>query len=129
MSAPADFFKSRDGNAEARVQRAILEWCALVAPELIIYHTPNGGLRSKVEAARLRWQGVLPGVPDLTLVGQDGQLRYIEVKGPSGALSPEQRAFQNRCVAMRIPFAVARSVDDVRRAFREWQIPTREASS
>jgi hypothetical protein len=114
-----------DRNAEARIQRAILEWCWLVAPDLIIYHTPNGGVRSKVEAARLRWQGVLPGIPDLTLVGQDGQLRYIEVKA-GGSLSPEQRAFQDRCIAMRIPFAVARSVDDVRRAFSAWGIETRE---
>ena len=45
--------KRRDGNAEARVQAAIVEWIRTVAPDLIVFHPPNGGLRGKAEAARL----------------------------------------------------------------------------
>ncbi len=41
-----------------------MEWIRLVAPDLIAFHVPNGGFRTKAEAARMKWVGVLAGVPD-----------------------------------------------------------------
>jgi hypothetical protein len=117
----------RDRNAEARIQAAIVEWIRMVAPDLIAFHVPNGGLRTKAEAARLKWVGTLAGVPDVVVLGLDGRCWLIEVKGPGGSLSPEQCVIRDRCVAMRIPFVVAKSIDDVRLAFRLWRIETREA--
>jgi hypothetical protein len=119
---------NRDGNAEARIQAAIVEWVRTVAPELIVFHPPNGGLRSKAEAARLKWIGTLAGIPDLIVLGQDGRTWLIEVKSEHGSLSADQRNIRDRCVALRIPFVVAKSIDDVRRAFAIWGIETREAS-
>jgi hypothetical protein len=117
----------RDRNTEARIQAAIVEWIRTVAPTLICFHVPNGGLRSKAEAARLKWVGTLAGVPDVVVLGLDGRCWLIEVKGPGGSLSPEQCVIRDRCVALRIPFVVAKSIDDVRVAFRLWGIETREA--
>jgi hypothetical protein len=119
--------RPRDRNAEARIQAAIVEWIRIVAPTLIAFHVPNGGLRSKAEAARLKWVGTLAGVPDVVVLDLDGRCWLIEVKGPGGSLSPEQCVIRDRCVAMRIPFVVAKSIDDVRHAFRLWRIETREA--
>lgn len=52
---------------EADEQIALFEWAALQSgrfPELaLLYHVPNGGSRNKIEAARLRAQGVKSGVP------------------------------------------------------------------
>lgn len=118
----------RDGNAEARAQAAIVEWVRTVAPDLIIFHVPNGGRRSPAEAARLKWTGVLPGVPDLAILARDGRIFFLEVKAPGGSLSSEQRAMFARFVAMRIPCAIVRSIDDARRAFDAWGLPTREAA-
>ena len=118
----------RDRNAEARTQAAVVEWIRLVAPDLMAFHVPNGGLRAKAEAARMKWVGVLAGVPDIVVLGLDGRCWLIEVKLPGGSLSPEQCVIRDRCVAMRIPFVVAKSIDDVRLAFRLWEIPTRESS-
>ena len=118
--------RPRDRNAEARIQASIVEWIRLVAPDLVVFHPPNGGLRSKSEAARLKWIGTFAGVPDLVVLGRDGQCWLIEVKAPGGALSAEQRALRDRCTALRIPFVVAKSIDDVRRAFEIWGIETRE---
>jgi hypothetical protein len=39
-------------NAEARVQAAVVEWIHTVAPDVLVFAIPNGGLRSKTEAAR-----------------------------------------------------------------------------
>jgi hypothetical protein len=117
----------RDRNAEARTQAAIVEWIRLVAPELIVFHVPNGGLRSKAEAARMRWVGVLAGVPDLVVLGRDGRCWLVEVKAPGGTLSADQRAIRDWCTALRVPFVIAKSIDDVRLAFQIWEITTREA--
>jgi hypothetical protein len=121
--------RPRDRNAEARIQAAIVEWIRTVAPSLIVFHPANGGLRSKTEAARLKWIGGLAGVPDLVVMGLDGQSWLLEVKGPGGALSIEQEQFRDRCTALRIPFSIVRSIDDARLAFSVWNIPTRETSA
>ena len=52
-------------------------------PELaLLYHTPNGGSRSKAEAGRFKAEGVKSGVPDICLpvarAGYHGL--YIELK-------------------------------------------------
>jgi len=117
-----------DRNLEAREQAAIVEWIRTVAPDLIVFHPPNGGLRGKAEAGRLKWIGTLAGIPDLVVLGQDGQVWLIEVKAEHGVLSTEQREIRDRCIAMRIPFVVARNIDDVRKAFSIWGISTREAA-
>jgi hypothetical protein len=52
-----------DRNGEARIQASIVEWVRTVAPGVLIYAVPNGGYRSKVEAARLKWTGVVAGIP------------------------------------------------------------------
>ena len=119
--------RPRDRNAEAKIQASIVQWIRLVAPELVCFHVPNGGFRTKAEAARLKWIGTLAGVPDLIVLGLDGRAFLIEVKGPGGALSPEQIVIRDRCTSLRIPYCVAQSIDDARVAFRLWEIPTREA--
>jgi hypothetical protein len=56
-------------------------------PELaVMYAIPNGGLRSKAAAGKLKAEGVKAGVPDICLPLQtmrDGAL-YIELKAPAG---------------------------------------------
>jgi hypothetical protein len=92
----------------------------------LIFHVPNGGLRTKREAARLKWVGTLSGIPDLALVLPGGQIRFIEVKTPVGRLSPEQMAIHSWLVALGTPCAVCQSVDEARRALDSWNVETRE---
>ena len=58
-------------NKEADEQEALFAWAEYQKgkyPELeLMYHIPNGGSRNKAEAARLKAQGVKPGVPDICL--------------------------------------------------------------
>lgn len=65
-------------------------------PELcLLHHIPNGGKRSKSEAARFKAMGVKPGVADLFLpvarCGYHGL--YIELKALDGKVSAEQKNF------------------------------------
>ena len=84
---------------ESEEQITVFEWAAVMEqryPELaMLYHIPNGGLRNKATAARLRAEGVKAGVPDLCLpVPRSGYHGlYIEMKKRDGSnrATKEQR--------------------------------------
>lgn len=113
-------------NAEANIQASIVSWVRWVAPHVLIFAIPNGGLRTKSEAARLKWTGVLAGVPDLMVLDR-GSAYFLEVKTKTGRLSPDQIEVFDRLTALGIPCAIVRGIEDVRNAFRAWGIATRES--
>ena len=71
-------------------QAHIFAWAAWASgkyPELdLMHHIPNGGKRSKSEAARFKVQGVKAGVPDIFLPCARGGYHglYIELKRTKG---------------------------------------------
>lgn len=83
---------------EEMEQTALLDWAQRLSlaacPELKLLHAiPNGGRRSKSEAARMKRAGVKAGVPDLCLpVARNGcHGLYIELKRRMGGrISPKQ---------------------------------------
>ena len=112
---------------------AIVDYVRYVAPQVLIWSVyPNGGLRSKSEAARLKWTGVLAGVFDLTLA--------ICPKGRCSSSAgrprrPSGQGFQSIVGTYRPQAygvlghvcAVVRDIDDARRELAELGIKTREA--
>lgn len=58
-------------HIEDNEQMILIRWAQFESdrhPELsLLFHVPNGGKRSKVEAARFKAMGVQAGVPDLFL--------------------------------------------------------------
>lgn len=60
-----------------------------------MYHVPNGGKRTKTEAAIFKAMGVKSGVPDVFLPEARGIYHglYIEFKSGSGAASINQTEF------------------------------------
>lgn len=118
----------RNHNGEALIQRAILEWFWLVMPGALIWHIPNGGLRSKREAARLKWQGVVAGIPDLAFV-YEGVPYFFEVKTKGNYPSPEQKDIIQKLQNNGAKVAVVRSIDDARAALELWNILTKESSN
>jgi hypothetical protein len=120
-SAPAP-----DRNAEARIQAAIVEWVRTVAPDVLIFAVPNGGRRSKAEAARLRWTGVVAGIPDLAVIAPSGKGSFPRSEvGDRSAIGGSARD-HSRSGRLGSPFMTVTSIDDVRRAFSGWDIQTRE---
>jgi hypothetical protein len=114
-------------NDEANIQGPIVQFIRTVAPHVVCFHTPNGGLRTKAESAKLKWQGVLAGVLDLTLLWAPRQVAFIEVKTRVGRLSDDQKSFIALLESFGIPWAVARSIDEAREALLRFGIETREA--
>ena len=77
-------------------QAALIQWAGLqrrIYPELrLLFAIPNGSLRHKVVAQKLRAEGVKAGVPDLCLpVARGGyHALFLELKIPGGRLSRAQ---------------------------------------
>ena len=71
---------------EGEEQAMLFSWAQMFAyryPELkLMFHIPNGGKRSKVEAARFKKEGVKSGVPDIFLPVARGKYHglFIELK-------------------------------------------------
>lgn len=125
--APAKPRARRGKNAEAIVHGAIIAWLRTVGfPDA--FHVPNGGLRSKSAAARLKWQGVLAGVPDIIVPLPGSRVIYIEVKADTKCkLSIAQWDFLARRREDGGMWCVVTSIDDVRAALAYNGIATREA--
>jgi hypothetical protein len=117
-----------DRNAEGKRQAAIVEYVRMVAPHIIIYHVPNGGYRTRAEAARLKWIGVLAGVLDLVLLSPGGRSAHWECKKPKGRLSPDQRDYIARLEGLGHSWAIVLSIDDARRELARLGVETREAA-
>lgn len=85
--------------SEANEQQWLFRWAwdmqHLKWPELeLMHHIPNGGSRNRIEAARLKGQGVKAGIPDVFLPVAKGGYHglYIEMKKQHGGrVSPEQK--------------------------------------
>lgn len=87
-------------ESEDEHQASLFRWSELMTrqyPELrLMFHPPNGGLRTQRTAAKLRRQGVKPGVPDVVLpVPRHGfHGLFLELKRPGPhSTSPAQRAY------------------------------------
>src|SRR5215467_2588651 len=69
---------------EAQIQRAVLAHLRIRGvPGLFFLHIPNGGLRLRSEAARLKGLGTRAGAPDLILI-HEGRVYGLELKAPGG---------------------------------------------
>lgn len=88
------------GGTEFAHQAALMCWAAdsvVKYPELVwLFAIPNGDVRTAVSGARLRAQGVKPGVADLCLPVARKSFHglFLEMKVGDGKLSPSQIAFE-----------------------------------
>lgn len=89
---------------EEEEQAILFQWAELnraTMPELaLLYHIPNGGLRSKTEAARFKAAGVKSGVPDICLPIARGEYHglYIELKRLKGGVVSENQNWWIACL-------------------------------
>lgn len=80
--------------------------------DAIVAAIPNGGLRSKAEAARMQRTGTRPGMPDLVVILPGGRTCWLEVKTRDGALSAAQSEMHYRLLGLGHAVSVVRSIED-----------------
>lgn len=109
---------------EERIQAEIVTWMRAHL-DCRVVHVPNGGLRSKLEAIRMKEIGVTPGVPDLLIFVPGGRVFFIEVKAPGGSASDAQKGFITILQDWLFDVAIVRSVEEAKRACEVWRLPAK----
>jgi hypothetical protein len=89
-------------------------------PEWQWCHIPNGELRDKRTAGKLKQMGTKPGWPDFVLIPPAGQLHCLELKRLGETLSDAQEGFQLWCIRHGVPHSVAWTIDDALAALDAW---------
>lgn len=95
METPKRRYVPHEGNE----QEALFAWALYAAgamPELgLMFHVPNGGSRNRIEAAKLKRQGVRAGVPDICLPVARGGFHglFVELKYGRNKATDRQTAW------------------------------------
>ena len=77
---------------ELQEQQALLHWLRL--KKIPYAAIPNGGKRTRWQAAQAKAEGMVAGAPDLVVILPDGATLWIEMKRQKGGrVSPAQEAF------------------------------------
>ena len=111
----------------------VVEWAGImtrVYPSLcLLFAIPNGGYalagdarQRAMVAAKLRAEGMRPGVPDMCLpVARAGfSSLFIEHKSEEGTVKPEQQGWHDRLREFGNKVVLSRSFDESRRAIIEY---------
>jgi len=76
--------------SESVEQITFVNWFRRTYPDVLIFAIPNGGLRHKTVAQKLKMEGVVSGVPDLFV---PEWMLWIEMKREKGGtVSDKQKA-------------------------------------
>lgn len=102
-------------HEESRIQQACVRWFRLQYPKYarLLIAVPNGGGRSKVEAAIMKGEGVTAGAADLLLLVPSGGCPYlaIEMKTGTGRQSEVQREWQKEVEKAGGRYVLCRSLE------------------
>lgn len=109
--------RKRPADEEHRIQCACVRWFNVQYPKLHgrLFAVPNGGRRDATTAAKLKAEGVVPGVADLVLLisNRDYGALLIEMKTPKGRQSDSQKKWEKTvCADAEYKYVVCRSLDD-----------------
>lgn len=81
--------------SEHAEQVTVINWFRREYHDLIIFAIPNGELRHPMVAARLKSEGVTPGIPDLCIIKDDAVI-WVEMKAQGGRLSNVQKEIHQK---------------------------------
>ncbi|HEY2242603.1 MAG TPA: hypothetical protein VGH47_00080 [Xanthobacteraceae bacterium] len=102
--------------SELQIQISLIQRLGYMAlPNCVFFHVPNGELRDKRAAAKLKAMGTLPGVSDLVFIYNDAagglQVLFLELKARGRLPTPAQAGFADRVCKLGCNVEVADSID------------------
>ena len=113
--------------AESNLQCEIVKLLrAALPPFYRVVAVPNGRFKADPRTiARLKREGLTPGIFDLQVIRSDGWSCWLEVKAEKGALSSEQKEFGDWLSSGGASAAVVRSLDEAVAALTSFGVPLR----
>ena len=95
--------------------------------DCLIFSIPNGAYTGAKEASKLKATGLLSGVPDLQLIytsnQNNGTVIFIELKTPTGKLSPHQVLVHSKLAQYNIPVYTIRTIQEFKELIEKLQVP------
>jgi hypothetical protein len=128
----------RRKNEESQMQRNLIRWWSIACRgfgihEWMLFSIPNGGGGGEKRGYWLRLEGARRGPPDLVLTvprAKWGGITdprnhsfaglFLELKTPTGRLSPEQKIFHEHLTKNGYRVAVCRSLDEAVKTIAEY---------
>lgn len=129
MPRPGQKQRRAPKRLEEQFTIQVAEFFSWALPKSVVYyHVPNGGLRTKAAAGKLKAMGVKAGVHDFVIL-YDGIHHELDLKVTGGSISPAQRehAERVRMAGGRAGYAKD-TLEDVVRQLIEWNIPHKRAT-
>jgi hypothetical protein len=118
----------RRERPEDKIQRGVIAHLhARGVPNIFFFHVPNGGKRSKIEAAILQGLGVRAGVPDLFII-KGARVFAMELKAPGRLLRSAQREALAALERAGAITAVCDSIDMAVAVLEDWGVLRGKAS-
>lgn len=109
---------------ESLIQKQCVTWFRLQYADiaLLLFAVPNGGGRSRIEAAIMKGEGVTAGVADLLLLHPNSEHhgRCIEMKTAKGKQQDSQKRFQRKVEAYGYRYEIVRSLDEFMNVIRDY---------
>ena len=105
-------------DSEHKMQVRVFRWAKVMEQNYselsLLFAIPNGGLRNKIVASKMKAEGVKSGVSDIFLSVARGGFHglYIEMKMPKGKISDNQREFINKVKKQGYKAEICYSSDD-----------------
>jgi hypothetical protein len=106
--------KSPERDLQVAIVSALNDHCPF-----LFWHTPNGGKRHIATAARLKKEGVRPGIPDIQIM-LPNRSAFLELKAKRGRLTDSQIAFRQKAQATGHWWEVANSFEDAWAVLERW---------
>jgi len=99
---------------ESKLQQQCIKWICLQYPNIICMAIPNGGKRSRTEAAIMKAEGVLAGAADLFIPksNKDYYGLFIELKIGNNKQTDAQKWFELNVKRDFYEYVVVRSLED-----------------
>lgn len=109
---------------ESRIQRNCVNWFRFRYHKYtaLLFAVPNGGARDRITGARLKAEGVLPGVADLLLFLPRGGYHAlcIEMKTEQGRQAATQYDWEKAVTKQGYKYIICRSLDDFMRQVTDY---------
>lgn len=121
---PARAPRKRPSDEEHRIQCTCVRWFRYQYPQYapLLFAVPNGGQRNAITAAKLKAEGVVPGVADLLLLIPNHQFHAlcIEIKTRKGRQSDKQKAWQAIIQKTGYQYQVTRNFEEFKQLIEEY---------
>ena len=109
----------RRSGSEHDLQKQVLALLSL-SNNAFAFAVPNAAKRSPMMAARMKAEGLVPGIADLCVMLPGAKVGWLELKTAKGRQTDAQGYFEEVCHWLDHPYALVRTLDEAIAVLKQW---------